>query len=57
MEEIDSNDLMDYYPDPKKSFEEKLGNYKNRMELIRTLIGLLVLGIQFFILYHLYHSK
>ena len=57
MEEVDSRDYMDFYPDPKRSFENKLGKYKNRMELVRTLIGLVVLCIQFFILYHLYRTK
>jgi len=39
---------------PKETFEQRLGKYKNRMELIRTLIGFVVLGIQIFIVYHLY---
>jgi hypothetical protein len=33
--------------------EEKLQKYKNRMELIRTLIGLIVLGIQILIVFNL----
>jgi len=37
----------------QKSFEEKLGPYKNRMELIRTSIGMVVLIIQIIILNHL----
>jgi hypothetical protein len=41
------------YKRRKPTFEERLGKYKNRMELIRTLIGLVVLGIQIVILYHL----
>jgi hypothetical protein len=37
----------------RKSFEERLVPYKNRMELVRTSIGVVVLIIQFIILYHL----
>lgn len=36
-----------------KNFEERLVSYKNRMELIRTSIGVVVLIIQFIILYHI----
>jgi len=35
------------------TFDEKLGQYKHRMELIRTCIGIAVLVIQFIILYHI----
>jgi len=38
----------------KPSFEDNLSKYKHRMELIRTLIGFIVLGIQIFIVYRLY---
>jgi hypothetical protein len=41
----------------KPTFEEKLGKYKNRMELIRTGIGIVVLIIQFVILYQLLTTK
>jgi hypothetical protein len=35
------------------NLEEKLGKYKNRMELIRTLIGFILLCLQLCIFYHL----
>ena len=54
MEEVDS---LDFIIKNKPSLEEKLVSYKNRMELLRTLIGFIVLGIQLFIVYHLYTSK
>ncbi len=41
----------------KPTFEEKLGKYKNRMELVRTGIGIVVLIIQFVILYQLLTNK
>jgi hypothetical protein len=41
----------------KPTFEERLGKYKNRMELIRTCIGVVVLVVQFIILYHLLTNK
>jgi len=37
----------------KLSLEEKLDMYTNRMELVRTVIGIVVLGIQIVILHHL----
>lgn len=37
----------------KVSFEKKLEKCKHRMELIRTVIGVVVLGIQIVIVYHL----
>jgi hypothetical protein len=37
----------------KRTLEEKLGSYKNRMELIRTCIGVVVVIIQIIILTHL----
>jgi hypothetical protein len=37
----------------KLTFEEKLDKYKNRMEFLRTMIGLIVLGIQIVIVFHL----
>lgn len=37
----------------KHSIEEKLGKYKNRMELVRTVIGITVLVIQIIILFRL----
>jgi hypothetical protein len=37
----------------RKSIESTLSRYKHRMELVRTLIGVVVLGIQVVILYHL----
>ena len=37
----------------RKSIETVLSKYKHRMELIRTVIGLVVLGIQLVIVYHL----
>ena len=40
-----------------ENFENKLGKYKNRMELIRTGIGVIVLIIQIIILTHLLTSK
>jgi hypothetical protein len=33
--------------------EERISKYKNRMELVRTVIGIVVLGIQIIILTHL----
>jgi hypothetical protein len=33
-----------------KNLEQKLSKYKNRMELLRTIIGVIVLGIQIVIL-------
>jgi hypothetical protein len=33
-----------------KNLEQKLAKYKNRMELLRTVIGIIVLGIQIVIL-------
>ena len=39
--------------DKRKSLEERLSGYKNRMELLRTVIGVIVLGIQLVIVYHL----
>lgn len=41
------------YNRKKLTFEERLGKYKNRMELIRTGIGVVVLVIQIIILHHL----
>lgn len=41
----------------KPTLEEKLAKYKNRMELVRTSIGVVVLIIQFIILYHLLTNK
>jgi len=50
----DSNDYeFDYYHRNKKTLEQRLEKYRNRMELIRTIIGVVVLGIQIVILYHL----
>lgn len=45
---------FDYYPRQKRTLEQNLEKYKNRMELIRTVIGFIVLGLQFVIVYHLY---
>lgn len=39
-----------------QDLENRLGKYKNRMELIRTVIGIIVLGIQIIILTHLLTS-
>jgi hypothetical protein len=36
-----------------RSFETKLSKYKHRMEFLRTIIGVVVLGIQIVIVYHL----
>lgn len=36
-----------------KNLEQKLTKYKNRMEFLRTMIGVVVLGIQIVILIHL----
>jgi hypothetical protein len=36
-----------------RNLEQKLSKYKNRMELLRTMIGVIVLGIQIVILIHL----
>jgi hypothetical protein len=36
-----------------KNLEQKLAKYKNRMELLRTVIGVIVLGIQIVILINL----
>ena len=36
-----------------KNLEQKLTKYKNRMEFLRTMIGVIVLGIQIVILIHL----
>jgi hypothetical protein len=35
------------------TLEERLSKYKHRMELLRTIIGTVVLGIQLIILYQL----
>jgi hypothetical protein len=39
------------------NFEKKLTKYKNRMELIRTVIGLILLTLQICIFCHLILSK
>lgn len=39
-----------------QDLENRLGKYKNRMELVRTVIGIIVLGIQIIILTHLLTS-
>ena len=36
-----------------KNLEQKLAKYKNRMEFLRTMIGVVVLGIQIIILIQL----
>lgn len=36
----------------KNKFELYLEKYKNRMEFLRTIIGLLVLGIQLYLITH-----
>jgi len=36
-----------------RNLEQKLSKYKNRMEFLRTMIGVIVLGIQIVILIHL----
>jgi hypothetical protein len=36
-----------------KNLEQKLSKYKNRMEFLRTMIGIIVLGIQIVILINL----
>jgi hypothetical protein len=36
-----------------KNLEQKLSKYKNRMEFLRTIIGVVVLGIQIIILIQL----
>jgi hypothetical protein len=46
-----------FIPVQKPGIEDKLSKYKNRMDLIRTLIGFAVLSMQLFIVYHLYTSK
>jgi len=40
-------------PIRRTNLEQKLERYKNRMELVRTSIGVVVLLIQIIILYHL----
>jgi hypothetical protein len=40
-------------PKPVPTLEQKLDGYKNIMELLRTVIGVIVLGIQLVILYKL----
>ena len=45
--------LENAYIRRKPSFEQKLNKYKNRMEFIRTVIGIIVLMIQFVIVYNL----
>lgn len=37
----------------KLTIEDRIGRYKNRMELLRTIIGVIVVCIQFIILYNL----
>jgi hypothetical protein len=37
----------------KPTLEQRLSRYKNRMEFIRTVIGVIVLAIQFVIVYNL----
>ena len=55
---MDENYLFEYGSQTnKETLEEKIGKHKHTMELIRTLIGFIVLGIQIFILYHLTHQK
>ena len=51
-----NNDTWYYHP-KKPKLEERLGNFRNRMELIRTIVGFTVLCIQLFILYQLHHTK
>ena len=45
--------MKNIYKPKKLSLEERLYKYKNRMELIRTIIGVILLGIQIIILSHL----
>ena len=45
------------YKRRKPTTEERLVKYKNRMELVRTGIGVVVLVIQIIILYHLLTNK
>lgn len=40
-------------PNKSLTFEEKLGKYKNRMELLRTIIGVILLCIQIMIIFNL----
>ena len=40
-------------PIRRTNLEQKLERYKNRLELVRTTIGVVVLLIQIIILYHL----
>jgi hypothetical protein len=40
----------------KESFETKMRRYKHTMEFIRTIIGLIVLTIQVFVLIKLYSN-
>jgi hypothetical protein len=50
MEEVDSI----YFKEIKPTLEQRLGKYKNRMELIRTMIGIIVLVIQLLIVHNLF---
>ncbi len=50
---MDNEHLQHLYNRRKPSIEERIGKYKNRMELARTSIGVIVLVIQLFILHKL----
>jgi hypothetical protein len=52
-------DVTDCLPNngkPTLTLEEKLAKYKNRLEFLRTIIGVLVLGIQIFVVIKLYSN-
>ena len=40
----------------KENLEQRLEKYKNRMELVRTIIGVIVLGIQVLIVFNLFRK-
>lgn len=44
---------FEYVFKEKESFEQKLAKHKHTMELVRTVIGVIVLTIQIIILYNL----
>lgn len=40
----------------KENIEQRLEKYKNRMELVRTIIGIIVLCIQILIVFNLFRK-
>lgn len=40
----------------KENLEQRLEKYKNRMELVRTIIGIIVLCIQILIVFNLFRK-